>query len=86
MKTLRSVVETLEESPPEGIIVAALPWSLQSRAEVMIFDDQISAADMTTDGMVYFFEVDLALEFLDGVLLEGDDRCRRLIEYAINDA
>ena len=86
MKTLGAIVETLEAAPPEGVIVAALPWTLQSRADIKIFEDQASVAAMTTDGMVYFFEVDLALEFLDGISLEGDDRCLRLIEYAINDA
>jgi len=88
---LTEIVSRLEEQDAEGTIYARQPWSLSSDAcvEMEGSDGERSAK---ADGLSYFLEVSIAVEFLEDWRLQqkkepsADQSCERLIQYAINDA
>ncbi|MES1197425.1 MAG: hypothetical protein ABUL55_02260 [Pseudomonadota bacterium] len=87
MRTILSLVEGLDQLDPEATIYATEPWTPESQAIVAIEDTTTGVAK---DGMTYFLEIALALEILEdwdkSGLRSTIDRCRRVIEYAQNDA
>jgi hypothetical protein len=86
--TLSEIVRDLEALSGDATIIAAKPWSPISRAEVVESPDDGRISNIERDGMAYFLEVFIAREFKEDWPTDRDDDafCRRLIEYAINDA
>jgi hypothetical protein len=98
---LIKLVERLDELDEEEIIFAREPWTEDSDAMVVPDPDpdpdeepvpyQIPP-EATAAGMVYFLEVFIAREVVEGWTASLDEKptlaatCRRLIEYATNDA
>ena len=90
---LIEIIRDLESFDNEGIICAVKPWAENSEAIVVVESGArrcpAEAADL---GMEYLLEVFVAREFLDGWVASLDTRptlqekCARLIQYAINDA
>jgi hypothetical protein len=94
---LIKLVERLDELDDEDTIYVCEPWTEDSDAMVarddpdsgLPFETPREAADA---GMTYFLEVFVACEFLEDWTASLDEKptlaatCRRLIEYAINDA
>ena len=90
---LIDVIMTVDELGDDGVIYAQEPWTEQSEALVLtgpVADDM--AVVHRGDAYVYFLEVGIAKEFLEGWIARLhppppiDEQCRRVIEYAINDA
>jgi hypothetical protein len=90
---LGNVVERLSDFDQEDTIYAQEPWSEESVAMVAREPDEggvpIEAAKA---GMTYFLEIFIAKEFVEDWVSSPQEipslssTCRRLIEYAINDA
>jgi hypothetical protein len=90
---LRDIVSGLRSLDQEGTIYAAEPWSSQSAAVVATEPTSGEVPEPAArDGLTYFLEVSLALEFLEGwestlgKVPTDEERCERLICYAENDA
>ncbi len=83
---LIEIIRDLELLENEGTICVLKPWTENSPAVVAVKPE---AAD---SGMEYFMDVFIAREFLDGWASNLDthptleEKCLRLIQYAINDA
>ena len=90
---LRDAIRGLYDGDDESTIYAAKPWMPDSHALVIFEPEpgqyQEKAREM---GLVYFLEVYIAQEFLEGWISNFDteptleEKCNRLIQYAINDA
>ena len=91
--TLLESVRDLDSLDEEGTIYAAEPWTADSRV-IIARQPEIGghSAEAQKLGLEYFLEVYIAREFLEGweKYLDAEatlqQRCARLIEYAINDA
>lgn len=90
---LNDVVGRLSEFDSEDTIYASEPWTEQSEAMVAREPDAGGLPPEVSDaGMKYFLEVSIAQEFVEDWLASLDVQptpsavCRRVIDYAINDA
>lgn len=91
--TLTEIIRDLESFDNEGIICAAKPWTENSKAIVVVEPgaEQLPA-EAENLGMEYFLEVFIARGFLEdcaahlGAQRFLQEKCARLIQYAINDA
>lgn len=91
--TLLKITQALEVFSDEGTIYAATPWREDSKALVL---DEPELGEVPSEaeklGLTYFLEVSIARDFLEewATSLDGSpmpqEKCFRLIQYAINDA
>jgi hypothetical protein len=90
--TLLEIIEKLDEMNREETIYAVEPWSPDSAALVTAETQRGVPNRASEKGMAYFLEVFIARDFLEDWQAASQEshssreRCRRLIEYAINDA
>ena len=91
MKLIK-VINRLDDFDEESTIYLSRPWGLSSLATVEYEPEDGSLPHEAGQlGLVYFLEIFIAKEFLEGWLSNSkqksdDDICRRLIDYAKNDA
>lgn len=94
-ETMRLVdaINQLETLDDEMTIYAREPWAPDSEATVELEpDDGGLPSQAKSQGLAYFLEVFVAQEFVEGWLGNMPEQptdldiCRRLIEYAVNDA
>lgn len=93
MKTLLEVISELDEADREATIYASKPWTNESTALVAQEPESgglpPEARDLNLD---YFLEVFVASDFLEDWVANlnakpsAEQKCRRLIAYAVNDA
>lgn len=94
-------LDELDDEEAINIIFAREPWTVDSDAMVVPDPDPDPDAEPVPDqippeaaeaGMTYFLEVFIAREVAEGWTASLDEKptlaatCRRVIEYAINDA
>ena len=91
--TLIEVIRDLESFDNEGIICLTKPWTENSKAIVVVETEARQLpAEAAMLGMEYFLDVFVAREFLEDWTANLDarptlqEKCARLIQYAINDA
>ena len=91
--TLLEVVRTLGSLSEEDTIYAFAPWTETSEAIVAPEPDSRGGPSCVQEvGLKYFLEVFIAREFLEdwagnvGKEPTLEERCARLIQYAIDDA
>ena len=90
--TLLDIVRTLDSLDKESTIYAVEPWVESSEAvlvPILSTNDRIDV--LHSDGKRYLLEVFLAKEILEGYVehhpeASAEERCNRLIYYAIFDA
>lgn len=90
---LIEIIHDLDAFDVGGTICARGPWSVNSEATVIVAPQarQIPAAAEKL-GLEYFLDVFIARDFLDDWMANLDaeptlqQKCQRLINYAINDA
>lgn len=86
---LLDVIQNLAAYESTWTIFAAQPWTPQSMAAVAYEPDSgdlpVEAKDF---GLKYFLEVFIAREILEdlGGAPDPESQCKRIIQYAINDA
>jgi hypothetical protein len=87
--TLLEIIQNLAAYDNEWTIYAAEPWTPISHAIVAFEPDSGELPSETKSlGLKYLLEVFIAREFLadlDGTL-SPEERCHRIIRYAIDDA
>jgi hypothetical protein len=89
--TLIEAIGNLEKHDAEATIYAAEPWGDESQA-VIAFEPEEGGVPVEAENLSYFLEVFVARDFLEDwePTLQSQptlqDRCARLIQYAINDA
>jgi hypothetical protein len=90
---LIDIVADLKTYDEELTIYAKEPWSCDSEAVLAREPDAVEPPpEAAAIGAVYFIEVFVANEFLDGWRANQQrsvttkEQCERLIQYAINDA
>jgi len=89
--TLIEAIRDLENHDSQATIYATVPWSEESRA-VVAFEPEVGGVPAEAEYLSYFLEVFVARDFLEDwkSTLEFSptlqERCARLIQYAINDA
>ena len=90
---LIEVIENIDKFDESYTIYAITPWHENSECIVEYESDDGSLPDAAkSQQMDYLLEVFLVKEFLDGWIKDlskphsSKDICRRLVEYAINDA
>jgi len=91
--TLLEIIQTLDDLDPEATIYAATPWTESSKAIVMNEEESRHLpSEIQKLGLKYFLEVSIANDFLQGFAANSEvdpsiqQKCSRLIQYAINDA
>jgi hypothetical protein len=91
--TLLGVIEELGSVDGELTIYAATPWTESSKAVVPREPASVNLpAEAQTLGLKYFLEVAIARDFLEdwaaslGHEPSKQERCERLIQYAVSDA
>ena len=91
--TLLEIVKYLDTLDDDSTIFASKPWAIESQAKAETDLDEKGLSPIAqAEGLVYFIEVFIAREFLEDWIagqptnpsVEG--QCRRLIDYALNDA
>jgi hypothetical protein len=88
---LIDVVGDLASFDTENTIYASEPWTADCEASVVL-ESKMPPATLERLKMKYFLEVSIARDFLDGwtasveVFPTLQEKCARLIQYAINDA
>lgn len=92
-RNLRDTLAHLTKLDEDATIYAAEPWTCDSIAIVALEpDDGCLPKKATKLNLVYFLEVAGAREFVEGweaslpQPANPDERCQRLIQYALNDA
>ena len=89
--TLIEVIRDLEKQEVEATIYVAEPWAGESQA-VVAFEPEEGGVPAEAENLSYFLEVFVARDFLEDwePTLESpptlQERCARLVQYAINDA
>jgi len=89
--TLIEAIRDLEKHEAEATIYAAKPWNEDSLA-LVAFEPNDGTLPVGAENLSYFLEVFVARDFLEDWIPSVDeeptlqDRCARLIQYAINDA
>jgi hypothetical protein len=90
---LIDVIAALESLDQDATIYVAEPWSSESPAVVEVEPPSGGLPQVAAqEGLKYFLEVFVARDFLADWKLERDrlpsvqERCERLIRYAVNDA
>lgn len=89
---LIDVVKDIKKFDDEFTIYAKEPWTTESPAAVEYEPDEGQPDAVKNNNMTYFLEVDLSIEFLEGWTqhLKKEptlqEKCQRLIDYAINDS
>jgi hypothetical protein len=93
MKTLLDVISELDEADREATIYASKPWTNESTALVAREPETGGLPPRARDlGLDYFLEVFIASEFLEDWIANlnakpsAEQKCHRLIGYAVNDA
>jgi hypothetical protein len=93
MNKLLDIVRLLPSLDSDLTIYAVKPWTCESTAVVAPEpDDGGVPSEAQRNGAVYFIEVFIATEFLEGWLesegrkASAREQCERLIQYAVNDA
>lgn len=93
MRTLAAVVNDLESLDSDATIYVAEPWTGESRTLVEFEPAAGGLPEAAVrDGLKYFLEVFVARDFLADWLTSlsqqptAEERCERLIRYAVNDA
>jgi hypothetical protein len=93
MMQLSEVVRRLASWDQEGTIYVAEPWTSESAAIIAKEPESGEVPEPAArEGLKYFLEVFLAREFLEGWestlgrTPTDEERCERLIRYAIDDA
>jgi hypothetical protein len=91
--TLLEAIRALHSLDEESTIYASEPWTEKSKAVVAAEPESGGLpAEAQERGMKYFLEVFVARQFLEGWLGSLDaeptfqEKCARLIQYAITDA
>ncbi len=90
--TLLTLAERLDKLEEEDVIFAREEWTPESEAAVFrLTEDYMVPEEPKRLGLKCFLEVHIALDVLDGFILEKPhattrQKCERLIEYAIHDA
>lgn len=88
---LIEVIRELEKQESEATIYAEKPWSEDSEA-VVAFEPDAGGLPKEAENLSYFLEVFVARDFLEDWMpvMESSptvqEQCKRLVEYAINDA
>jgi hypothetical protein len=89
------LIERLAELDDDDTIFACEPWTEDSDAMVAPQDPKVPYGippEAAKAGMQYFLEIHIARDFVEdwikflGVTPPSTEICRRVIEYAINDA
>ncbi|MBI3771673.1 MAG: hypothetical protein HY272_03120 [Gammaproteobacteria bacterium] len=91
--TLLDAIKVLDKLDENLTIYAQAPWELSSNVSIELEPDD-GSLPMSADenSHVYFLEVFIAKEFVDGWISSlgkrpsDEEICKRLISYAINDA
>ena len=89
--TLIEAIKDLERHDAEATIYAAEPWAAESQA-VVAFEPEEGRVPAGAENLSYFLEIFVARDFLEDwePTLEStptlQERCARLVQYAINDA
>jgi hypothetical protein len=90
--TLIELVANLASYDPELTVYAVRPWTCDSEAVVAREPEQGGLPHQARScGAEYFIEVFVAKEFLEGWIVSAErrasaqERCERLIHYAVND-
>ena len=93
MPKLIEIVKDMDTVDEELTIYAVEPWTPDSDALLgMEPDDAVAPPEALAIGASYFIEVYIAKEFLEGwargkhKAASVQQRCDRLIKYAVNDA
>lgn len=86
--TLSDILRRLDAFDDDATIVAAMPWTPDSPAQVIDDADARMISCQYRDGLSYFLEIAIARELrADWPAERGEDGfCRRLIAYATHDA
>ncbi len=91
--TLFEAIRDLDSLPEENTIYAAEPWTADSQAIIAYRPDNVRIpVEAQALGLQYFLEVFIARDFLEDWMGSLDaestlqQKCERLIQYAINDA
>ena len=91
--TLIEVVRDLDSFANEGIICATKPWAGNSRSIVLVVPEARRLPEEASNlGLEYFLDVFIAREFLEDWTANSSvqptlqEKCERLIQYAIDDA
>jgi len=87
---LIEIVNDIGDLGDEDVIVAKPDWSINSEARVVrLTEDYRVPKDAIDAGFRYFLEIPTArqvLEEMEGATYSPEQKCLRLIEYAVYDA
>ena len=93
MTSLIEVLNNLEAYDSEHTIYASEPWT---QASIAIVSEEPDSGRLPTEasdlGLEYFLEVFIASDFLEDWMADrhadpsAEQKCERLIAYAVNDA
>jgi hypothetical protein len=89
MPTLRELVEQLQTLDDDATIFVRRDWTPESPANIFALTDEGRVPEAPKQlGLSYFLEVSIAREVDSGMPEEAtvDERCARLIQYAMYDA
>jgi len=90
--TLLKIIQELETFDNESTIYASRPWTENSEALVLREPGEKIPLEGEKLGLIYFLEVSIAQDFLEDWAASLDtppmlqQKCKRLIQYATNDA
>ena len=90
---LGDLIKRLASLNEDETIYAAEPWTSESAAVLAMEPESGGLPDVAaSQGLKYFLEVSIARDFLEdwestlGEKPTGQERCNRLIRYAVDDA
>ena len=90
---LLDCITRIDSLDPDATLWTREPWTPSSETAVEVEPDEGGLPpSLAGTGLVYFLEVDVALEVLEGFTDQlkreptDDEKCARLIRYATDDA
>jgi hypothetical protein len=87
---LQDALDQVDQVSDDRVIFARKPWTLESEAEIAVFDADFRVpAEIGSRGLEYFLEVSIAIEALEVFgdrTPTTDERRALLLYYAENDA
>jgi hypothetical protein len=82
-------LQRIEQYSSEDILFVEEPWTIEANIQIIPDEQDLTVININGRKYTYFLEVFIINELfedLDGKNMTFEEKCQRIIEYAINDA
>lgn len=82
-------LQRVDQYSSEEILFVEEPWAIEANIQIILDDQSQTVLDINGKKYTYFLEIFIINELLEEFSIKNmtlEEKCQRIIEYAINDA